>query len=193
MNWERMTKCQQMARAGVFAEATSAFLRWLADENRIERLCGEAGESIGKLRGDWLAKGNDAHKRSATMLAQLQRAWQIWLEFVAESNALESDEIDGLREAVEIALDKFGQTQGGYQSSENPAIRLIELIQAALASGKGHLAAFDGGQPEREQSENREVWGWRDGEPQGDRVGWVDGKDVYLQPDAAYRCAQSFG
>lgn len=193
VNWNRMTECQQMAQTGVFAEATSAFLQWLATENRIERLSAKAAESIGKLRNEWLAKGGDSHKRSATMLAQLQRAWQIWLEFAADSKALESDEIDGLREAVEIALERFGQSQGGHQLSENPALRFIELIQAALSSGKGHLAALDGGQPEREQSENREVWGWRDGEAQGDRIGWLDGDDVYLQPDAAYRCAQSFG
>src|SRR5262249_20336248 len=74
--WERMTDCQQQAQTGVYAEATSAFLQWLAIENRIERLSSEAAESIGKLRGEWLAKGGDAHKRSATMLAQLQRAWQ---------------------------------------------------------------------------------------------------------------------
>lgn len=193
VNWERMTECQKMARGGVFAEATSAFLQWLAIENRIERLSKDSVESIGKLRGEWLCKGGDAHKRCATMLAQLQRAWQIWLEFAAGTNALESDEIDGLREAVEIALDKFGQAQGGFQSSENPALRFIELIQAALASGKGHLAALNGGQPSFEQSESREVWGWRDGEAQGDRIGWIDGDDVFLQPDAAYRCAQSFG
>ncbi|HMX25830.1 MAG TPA: bifunctional DNA primase/polymerase [Blastocatellia bacterium] len=193
VNWGQMTKCQQLARGGTFAEATSAFLQWLATENRIERHFKDFVESVGKLRGEWLVKGNEGHKRSATMLAQLQRAWQVWLEFAADCNALESDEIDGLREAIEIALDKFGQAQGGYQSSENPALRFIELLQAALSSGKGHLAAMDGGQPEREQSDTREVWGWRDGEPQGERIGWIVGDDVYLQPDTAYRCAQSFG
>lgn len=193
VNWKQMTKCQQMAQTGVFAEATSAFLQWLATENRIEQLRTKAAESIGELRNEWLAKGGDAHKRSATMLAELQRAWHIWIEFAAECNALEIDEIDGLRESIEIALEQFGQAQGGHQLSENPALRFIELIQAALSSGKGHLAALDGGQPEREQSENRDVWGWRDGEAQGDRIGWIDGDDVFLQPDTAYRCAQSFG
>lgn len=192
VDWQRMTICQQLARTGTFAESTSAFLQWLATDGRIERLQNQKVECVGKLRDEWLA-GGEGHKRSATMLAQVQRAWHIWLKFAADCGALDSDEVAGLREAVGIALEKFGQAQGGYQSSENPALRFIELIQAALASGKCHLAALDGGQPEREQSESREVWGWREGEPQGDRIGWLDGDDVYLQPDAAYRCAQSFG
>ncbi|MBL8190283.1 MAG: hypothetical protein JNK38_19865, partial [Acidobacteria bacterium] len=32
--------------------------------------------------------------------------------------------------------------------------------------------------------------GWRNGEPQGECIGWVDGKDLYLQPDTAHRLAQ---
>ncbi|MCG3143385.1 MAG: hypothetical protein HONDAALG_00733 [Gammaproteobacteria bacterium] len=188
VNWQQLTLCQQQSRKGIYAEATSAFLQWLASGNRIERLRNEASETIGRLRGEWLSRGGDAHKRSATTLAQLQRAWQVWLEFAADCRALDGDEIAGLREAVEIALDKLGQAQAGYQASENPAFRFIELLQAALTSGKAHLAAIDGGQPE-----NGEAWGWRDGEAQGDRIGWIEGGDVFLQPDAAYRVAQSIG
>ena len=29
--------------------------------------------------------------------------------------------------------------------------------------------------------------------PQGQRVGWVTGDDLYLQPDAAYAVAQTLG
>ncbi|MBL8167622.1 MAG: hypothetical protein JNJ50_05685, partial [Acidobacteria bacterium] len=82
----------------------------------------------------------------------------------------------------------FGRTQNGYQVSENPALRFIELLQAALASGRAHLAATDSGKPEADQVD---ACGWRDGEAQGDRIGWIDGDDVFLQPDAAYRCVQA--
>ena len=47
-------------------------------------------------------------------------------------------------------------------------------------------------------------WGWRrrtvgtgdfqevQWEPKGDRVGWIEGEDVYLQPEAAYQAARRF-
>ena len=69
------------------------------------------------------------------------------------------------------------------------------MIQAALASGKAHLAATDGGRPSIDEAGS---CGWRnddsgDWKAQGDRIGWIDDEDVYLQPDAAYRCAQTMG
>src|SRR5205814_1208869 len=40
------------------------------------------------------------------------------------------------------------------------------------------------------------AWGWSvEGHayrPNGDRVGWVDGDDVYLQPDNAFKAVQCF-
>ena len=92
------------------------------------------------------------------------------------------------------------RTQGQLAAHE-PAARFIELLAAVLSSGKGHVAAPNGDVPP-----SPERWGWqrRDvGEeltwvpltPQ--RIGWVDGEDLYLQPDAAYaavrRLAQDEG
>src|SRR5437870_4965747 len=42
------------------------------------------------------------------------------------------------------------------------------------------------------------AWGWRRDayaawEPKGERVGWVDGEDLYLLPDAAYAAVQRLG
>jgi hypothetical protein len=66
-------------------------------------------------------------------------------------------------------------------------------VSAALASGRAHLAASDGGHPETPSA-----WGWRredarDGptwRPQGKRVGWIDGDAVLLEPEASYAAAQ---
>ncbi len=192
-NWQQLTLCQKHAREGVYADAMAAFLQWLAKDGRIERLRDQAATKIGELRDNWLKDKSDSHKRSATTLAYLERSWNVWLEFAAACDALDGDEIAGLREAVTDALDAFGRAQNGYQVSENPALRFLELIQAALASGKAHLAATDGGRPPIEDAGG---FGWRnddsaDWKAQGDRIGWIDGDDVYLQPDAAYRCAHT--
>jgi hypothetical protein len=74
------------------------------------------------------------------------------------------------------------------------------LLNAAIAAGKAHITTSQGGVPE-----NPGAWGWRrpssggsaafgefvrDWDPQGDRVGWLDGNDLYLEPDASHGIVQ---
>jgi hypothetical protein len=59
--------------------------------------------------------------------------------------------------------------------------------------------------PDGQEPASPEAWGWRavtigvgenertEWRPQGRRVGWVDGEDLYLEPNAAYRAAQAIG
>jgi hypothetical protein len=79
--------------------------------------------------------------------------------------------------------------QAAYQSTQEPAQRFVELIHAAIASGRAHLADRDGEQPP-----NPHACGWQlDGgtvRARGQRIGWIDEPDVYLQPDAAYKVAK---
>jgi hypothetical protein len=63
-----------------------------------------------------------------------------------------------------------------------------------MSSGRAHVAAPDGNRP----NANGGAWGWRlnayeTHEPMGDRVGWLDGEDLYLDPDAAYAAVQRLG
>ena len=74
-----------------------------------------------------------------------------------------------------------------------PAGRFIELLRSAISSGRAHIGSTDGERPE----ENAGALGWRktdseyeDWRPQGDRIGWVDGEDLYLEAGASYRVAQ---
>jgi hypothetical protein len=68
----------------------------------------------------------------------------------------------------------------------------MELLNAALASGKAHVASPTGGTPTDPES-----WGWRlEGDhwtAKGVRVGWIEGENVYLQPDASYATVQDLG
>src|SRR5439155_983782 len=64
----------------------------------------------------------------------------------------------------------------------------------AMSSGRAHVAAPDGNRP----NAGGGAWGWRlnaygTHEPMGDRVGWLDGEDLYLDPDAAYAAVQRLG
>ncbi|HZU76009.1 MAG TPA: hypothetical protein VFA70_04540, partial [Dehalococcoidia bacterium] len=76
----------------------------------------------------------------------------------------------------------------------------MELLRAAVASGRAHVASPSGGVPE-----HATAWGWRQVEagagdvqrmewrPQGERLGWVSGEDLYIVSDAAYAGLQHFG
>ena len=69
----------------------------------------------------------------------------------------------------------------------------MRLLAAALASGRAHVAGPEGGTPEKPSA-----WGWRaeamrddsTWRAQGRRVGWVDGADLYLEPEASHAAAQ---
>lgn len=187
LDWPAITKAQTIARQGVYAQAMAAFLQWLAIGDRIKTLRATAPGDLSRWREEWTTRGLSGHKRNASTLAQLARAWHCWLGFACEAGAITPEESKELWRRVWAALDAAGKGQDQYQASENPATRFIELIQAALSSGRAHLAATDGGKPD---SADAQAYGWRDGEAQGDRIGWLDGDDLYLQPDAAYSLAR---
>ena len=192
LNWGLLTKCQTSARDGVYAGVTSAYLQWLATNNRIDKIQAKASEEIGKYRDIWLASKTASVKRTASTLAQLTRAWRTFLEFALDCGAATQSEVNQLWLRIETALKVAGEIQAKFQATENPATRFIELIQAAFSSGRAHLTTLDGGRPNDCQS-----WGWREDEKEagaykahGDRVGWIDGGNIFLQPDAAFAVAQ---
>jgi len=90
-------------------------------------------------------------------------------------------------------LGKAASRQGQHQAEGEPTRRFLELLAAAIASGQAHVAAPDGGMPG-----NAQRWGWRFVDDSkggvwrafGDRVGWVDGDDFYLEREVSYRMAQ---
>ena len=84
------------------------------------------------------------------------------------------------------------------QAADETAQRFTALISSALLEGRAHLTM-----PSGEAPLNPTAWGWRnettlgqDGSstvvqrPQGDRIGWVDGDNVYLDPKAAFHVAE---
>jgi hypothetical protein len=79
----------------------------------------------------------------------------------------------------------------------NPVDRFLALLRSAISAGHAHLAARDGTAPA-----NSGTWGWREKQParnhrrakwapQGARVGWLDGQDLFVDIDSAYRAAQT--
>jgi hypothetical protein len=194
LNWSRMTARQDDARAGLYAQAMSGFLRWLAP--RYEALRGSARSELALLR-DSAATSLRGHRRTPNIVAHLYRGWGCFLDAAVETGALSTSRADRYRGRIWDALLEIAKRQAEHHITQEPATRFVELLIAAITSGRAHLTALGGGMPfkgEAGQPITAENAGWRyDGGEfvaKGDHVGWVDGEDVYLQPDASVAVAR---
>ncbi len=86
------------------------------------------------------------------------------------------------------ALGEAASAQQEHQASSDPVHRFLELLVAAISSGRAHLSGGDGDRPKQATA-----WGWREVEvgtggyartdlqPRGENIGWIDGGEIYLQ------------
>jgi hypothetical protein len=97
----------------------------------------------------------------------------------------------GLEQRCERAFQELTEVQARYHQASHPVRRFVDLLQAALAGGQAHMANRRGTVPE-----SPETWGWRPTSkgrgwaPQGTRIGWATGSDLFLDPAASYQIAQ---
>jgi hypothetical protein len=165
-----------------------AFLSWIA--GRYEELQGRLQTRALEIRDR--GHGRLIHARLPAALAQLQSGWEIWLQFALEAGAISTAEQSELQQRGESALNELAMLQARYHHASDPALRFVSLLRAALASGRAHLADRLGKHPE-----SPEMWGWRRKQkrrawiPQGTRIGWVTGSDVFLEPEVSYQVGQA--
>jgi hypothetical protein len=180
-----LSACQSAAAEGLFALAMSGFISWIA--GRYEELQQRLHHRVQEIRSH--GRGREIHARLPGALAELHAVWEIFLDFAFETGAISRSEKHALAERNEKALDQLGALQAKYQISD-PAVRFVALVKAALASGVAHIAGRNGQAPD-----TPERWGWgkptgRVWLPQGTRIGWVAGHDLFLEPAASYEVAQ---
>jgi hypothetical protein len=192
----RLSACQEDARRGLYAKAMSGYLQWLA--GRYDAVREGLDDRAIALRDNMRLQAS--HLRTPDVVANLALGLRTYLDFAMDVKAISAREAEDLWERGLSALVSAGESQEAQQAATEPVRRFIELVCAALASGQAHVAGLDGGPPVEP-----EAWGWRErpsasggGESgawreQGDRIGWVEGADLYVQPDAAYRCAKRMG
>jgi len=131
------------------------------------------------------------HPRTPGIVADLMFGADCFVAFAVDMGVLRADKARELRARIWRGLMESALAQLVHQRQTNPVDRFVELLGSAIASGSAHIARReDGGQPE-----NPQAWGWREdlatgARPQGARVGWLDGDDLYLDADAAYRVVQ---
>ncbi len=191
---DRLTECQQHAAEGRYAAAMAGYLAWLAPqyEQVKARLADQVRHERDSLGGQ--------HRRTPTSIANLLCGFNLFIDFALHVEAIEPAEAESLRDRARRALGEVADDQAGHMRAADPVERFLHLLNAAIASGRAHVAATDGARPETPGA-----WGWREHDvgvglnaftewrPQGDRVGWVgpDGSEVLVEPTSAYRVAQS--
>jgi hypothetical protein len=190
----RLTTCQKQAARGVYAAANAAWIQWLA--GRYDRVIVELATRRQQIRDEILQKeGCRWHGRTPTAVAHLLAAWELYLKFVVETGAKSEEEAEQLKDRVRAALLGIAEGQTAYQEGADAVTRCLSLLRSVISSGQGHIAGMDGRQPQNDPS----AWGWREDpmygclRPQGIRLGWVEGEDLYLDPEVAYVAANKLG
>jgi hypothetical protein len=192
---------QTAARERAYARALAAFVQHVAAHADAVRDRFRAARE--RWRAWALAHLPAAHRRTATIVADLGATWEVVIWAWRAWDALGADEAAALRERVRQALRAAAAAQQAHVQSADPARQFLELLAGALVAGRAHLAALDGGEPA-----DPERWGWRrvpgsdDGatayRPMGERIGWVDTDGaLLLDPAASFavvqRLAQAMG
>ena len=201
LDWKRLSDRQREASEGLYAEATAGFVRWLSP--RYGELLPELRAERDALRD--LASRDGQHRRTAGIVADLALGLRYFLDFAHEAGALGAEQAKETWGRGWQALEEAAAAQGGHQGAYEPTARFRELLSAAIASGRAHVAGSDGGTP-NPKDHAPGAWGWHgevkanategaytEWRHQGERVGWLHEGDLYLEPEAAFTAAHKQG
>lgn len=185
LRWELLEGCQDDAASGLYAQAMSAFIGWLAP--KMAELKAALPGRIAAARA--AMAGGASHRRTPSNTASIAVAYDAFLEFALETGALDIDDADELRQRVTAALAASMADQASQALLENPPDRFLELVAAGIVSGAGHIASAKNKKPSAD--EGGPNWGWtaggHDDVPIGRvRLGWIEGDDLFLLPDIAF-------
>jgi hypothetical protein len=162
----------------------AGYIDWLASQYATVRK--QMRDDLAALREEAAqAAGEGQHRRIPEMAAQYIMGVKNFVKYAHDCGALTKAETTALLDRSKQILLEVTRAQSESHRAVEPHVRYVELLRAALLARRGHLAALDGLRPP-----DAEVCGWQGSKPKGDRIGWVDGDDVYLIPDVAYAIAQ---
>jgi hypothetical protein len=189
VHWDKLTCAQKDAMSGKYAAALAAYVQWLAP--RISTIRQELAQKTAALRKELRTVGQ--HARTPGIVADLLFGWLRFLDFALECGAITIVGYAGLRGRVRKALLEVAARQAAHLECAEPAGQFLRLLAAAVAAGRAHVADPNGGMPPGSPGS----WGWEEDprpdclpRPRGNKVGWVQGPHLFLEPDASYAAAQ---
>jgi len=192
----KLTACQKDAAAGLYAACLAAFVEWLAP--RYEETRSQLPAQVEAWRAEIAT--DSLHRRTPEIAAHLAFGWDCFLRFAEAAGIISAAELDVCWRRGWRALVGAADAQASHQQASEPTQRFLDLLQAAIAGGRAHVAAPQGYEPDRPVA-----WGWRlkvigtgehernEWQSHGERIGWVESEDLYLQKDVAYNVAKRLG
>lgn len=196
VDWQLLTGCQADAHGGRYAEALAGYLAWIANDYEGVQ------ERIARLVASRRARAatSASHRRTPDIAAKLYAGIYNFMAYAVEIGAVDRAESKAVLSRAWVALGEAAAAQQRHQASAEPTERFLQLVTAALSSGRAHVASSRGRTP----SDHASAWGWRctyqdhitgraDYAEQGQRIGWIDGDDLYLEPNASFAAAQEIG
>lgn len=189
---ERLTPAQKTADEGVYAQAMAGYVQWLAARYEGgEDWPAELKAELGKVR-DVLATELNGHARAPEALAGLLLGMRWFLRYAQEIGAVSEEEKEELYKRCRTALLDGSAVQSAETRSLSAEAIYLKAVHVALTSGRAYLADLntDGVPPRTEAAR----WGWTQDDMErlsarGEKIGWLSGTDVYLDPGAAYTAA----
>ena len=189
-----LTQAQGDASTGLFAQSLSGYIRWLAPQ--IESLKAGLADRKEELRKQ-VRRSDFSHDRNPDVAASLIIGWETFLDYAYSSKGITEPTKNELFDRGRVAIAEMSNAQASHQIDEQPATRFLELLSAVIACGHAHLCHVDAN---KEPVSFLTQWGWRnissDNDqgarllPQGDKVGWIECDDIYLEPDSAFAAVQ---
>ncbi len=185
------------SRSPLYSLAMAGYLRWLAPQ--MPEMATRIRKDRDLIRGAYPS----GHRRTSEIAAHLEFGWKVFLEFAVSCKAASAQEAAEILARVRSALLEGCWDQVEEQSGADPVELYRNGLQAAISSGRAYVEGRDGEPPPDPGS-----WGWvpREVRPEpGERVasndvswepanrqgrvGWLDGGDLYLLPEPAFKGA----
>lgn len=173
-----LDKCQRDAREGLYAQAMSGFLRWLAPQ--YATVAAGLQAEIEKVRKGF----SGAHARSPTNAANLVLGLRYFARF-AVSVGVDLDVAP-----LEEVIKSISASQAESQKDSDPVETFIDILASALHSGRVHLSDANGKMPDNHGDPTSYGWSLADGNkssrPNGNRIGWITETGIHLDPRPAF-------
>jgi len=134
---QALDQAQAQAQAGVYAQAMSAYIQWLAAhwDEAVAKLQDIYQESLGLMTAH-----NQVANRLPDYFATLDAAQQIAIGAFHDMGALSSYEAGGLTEQLSEALFEAVVTQDARIAAESPVRKFFEALNSLLERKKVYLA-----------------------------------------------------
>ncbi len=185
--WEELTKFQDLARQGEFAQLLSTFLQWMA--RKKEELVDSARQVAIEFRQELPPA---QHRRTSNAVGDLFAGFATLVRFLFESQVVDETEATQLKNEARRHLIKLLHYQAEHLQESDPLTRVSSELASLLAAGRIHIQSTDGGPPDDYDS-----LGWRVQDQQvkprishSECVGWVNGETVYLDATAVIRAVK---